>query len=151
MPTSVLQRLRTDGNDDFGNTVSVSTDRGGAPLRCCFHEAVPGERVALVAYQPALIGRAYAEVGPVFIHADACGGYQDANAYREAFRHRSQVLRADDGKGRQVYSMNRITEGWEAEAVTTAVFASPEVDYLHSRNVLAGCFMLTIARSCSAR
>lgn len=74
-----LDRVRGRGVDDFGNplAVSVVTDVGGTPLRCCLREAEPGERVVLMAYRPARVGGPYAEVGPIFVHAQRCDGYQE--------------------------------------------------------------------------
>lgn len=149
MPTADLDRIRGRGVDDFGNAVVVAVhqNEGGTPLRCCLRDAAAGERVALVAHQPASVGGAYAEVGPVFIHADCCSGY-GGGAYPAGFRDRRQLFRAYDGDGRQVD--NRIVDGQDAEAAIAEVFARSDVAYLHSRNVLAGCYMFTIERPGSA-
>lgn len=146
LPTLELDLIRARGVDDFGNSlvVTVNHDEGGAPLRCCLQEAAVGERVALIAYQPAAVGGAYAEVGPVFIHADPCSGYGDGDSYPAGFRARRQLFRAYDADGRQVD--NQIVEGQHAEAAIAELFARPEVAYLHNRNLFAGCYMFTIAR-----
>lgn len=64
MPTADLDRIRSRGVD-VGNAVvvTVNQNEGG--------EAAVGEHVALVAHQPARVGGPYAEVGPVFIHANS--------------------------------------------------------------------------------
>jgi hypothetical protein len=141
-----LDRIRARGVDDFGNpvVVNVNTEVGGTPLRCCLREAAVGEHVALIAYQPALVGGPYAEVGPIFVHAEHCGGYEMPDAYPEGFRHRRLVLRAYDVEGRQVD--NQIVDGSEAEAGITDLLSRAEVAYLHTRNVLAGCYMFTVTR-----
>lgn len=148
LPTSDLDRIRARQVDDFGNSLVVNPDEAGAPLRCCLREAAVGERVTLIAYQPAAVGGPYAEVGPVFIHADPCGGYGDGGAYPAGFRRRRQLFRAYDADGRQVD--NQIVDGRYAEAAIADLFARSDVAYLHSRNVLAGCYMFTIARHDSA-
>ncbi len=147
VPAQDLDRIRESGVDDFGNSLAVMTkdDAGGTPLRCCLRDADPGERYALIAWQPARAGGAYAEVGPVFIHAERCPGYADVAAYPEGFRRRSQLFRAYDGKGWQVD--NRIVEGSYAEAAITELFARPEIAYIHSRNALPGCYMFTISKA----
>jgi len=69
MPTADLDRIGSRGVD-VGNAVvvTVNQNEGG--------EAAVGEHVALVAHQPARVGGPYAEVGPVFIHANSLrGGY----------------------------------------------------------------------------
>jgi len=142
-----LARIRARGTDDFDNPliVTVVDSAGGTPLRCCLREANIGERVVLIAYQPATVGGPYAEVGPVFIHAEACEGYTDAHRYPDSFRQRRQLLRAYDADGRIVDAMIA-QNGDEAEGGCAAFFARPDVAYIHSRNVLYGCYMFTIRR-----
>ena len=150
LPPEDLDRIRSRGVDDFGNELVVMTeqDEGGRPLRCCLREARVGERFVLLACQPAKTGGAYAEVGPVFIHADPCAGYPTDNVYPEGFRHRNQLFRAYDRDGWQVD--NRLVEGHDAESAIGDLFDRPEVSYVHSRNALPGCYMFTISRADSA-
>ncbi len=140
-------RVRERGADDFGNAVLSRADGGGEPLRCCLRDAVAGERIALIAYQPSSIGGPYAEVGPIFIHADACPGWA-GTGYPEGVRHRQQLLRGYDEDGRQVD--NLIVEPGEAEAGITALLARAEIAFLHSRNLLAGCWMFAVTREPNA-
>ena len=142
-----LDRIRARRVDDFGNAfvATVNTDEGGTPLRCCLREAAVGEQVALIAYRPALVGGPYAEVGPVFVHAERCEGYRETDNYPAEFRHRQLLLRAYDAQGHQVD--NRIVEGEDAEEAIAEVFDRPEVAYLNARNVMAGCFMFEISRA----
>lgn len=143
---SYLDRIRAQGVDDFANPVVASRQRSGAPLRCCLREATAGEAVALIAYRPSALGGPYAEIGPIFIHAQACAGYPDTGQYPQAFRHRQQVLRVYDADGNQIYDLNRIVDGHDAEKAIFELLARPQVSYLHSRNVLAGCYMFNVTR-----
>ena len=143
LPADELERIRARGVDDFGNALEpITVTEPGTPLRCCLRDAEPGERVALIAYRPAAVGGPYAEVGPVFVHAEACAGYPDAARYPESFRARNQLLRAYDERGRQVE--NVIIDGPVAERAITDLLGRPGVAYLHSRNVLAGCYMFAV-------
>jgi hypothetical protein len=146
LPDSYLERIRARGIDDFAHPVVASRERAGAPLRCCLREAAAGEAVALIAYQPSTLGGPYAEIGPIFVHANPCAGYPDTGRYPQAFRHRRQVLRVYDAEGSQIYDLNRIVEGHDAEVTITELLARHQVSYLHSRNVLAGCYMFNITR-----
>ncbi len=143
IPADDLERVRARGVDDFGNTVEPFADTtGGAPLRCCLRDARPGERIALIAYRPAAVGGPYAEVGPVFVHAEACAGYAETDRYPEGFRGRNQLLRAYDARGRQVE--NVVVDAAAAERAIAGLLQRPDVAYLHSRNVLAGCYMFAV-------
>ena len=143
LPPDQLERIRAHGVDDFGNPLEPVTVTGpGTPLRCCLRDAEPGERVVLLAYRPAAVGGPYAEVGPVFVHAEACDGYADEDHYPEGFRSRQQLLRAYDARGWQVE--NVVVDGPAAERAITDLLGRPDVAYLHSRNVLAGCYMFAL-------
>jgi hypothetical protein len=143
LPADDLERIRARGVDDFGNALEPETVTGaGTPLRCCLREAEPGERVVLIAYRPATVAGPYAEVGPVFVHAEGCPGYADETRYPQGFRARNQLLRAYDARGRQVE--NVLVDGPVAERAITDLLGRPGVAYLHSRNVLAGCYMFAV-------
>jgi hypothetical protein len=146
VPAAELDRIRANGVDDFGNTLEPRAVRraGGTPLRCCLREADAGERVVLIAYRPSAIGGPYAEVGPVFVHAERCDGYAETGRYPEGFRHRQQLLRAYDARGRQVE--NVVVDGVRAEPALADLLNRADVAFVHSRNVLAGCYMFAVTR-----
>jgi hypothetical protein len=148
IPAETLASIRDRGTDDFGNLliVTVVNDEGGTPLRCCLREARVGERVTLIAYQPARTGGPYAEVGPVFIHAEPCPGYAACDRYPDGFRHRQQLLRAYSADG-YIVDAAIADNGDAAEALCTAFFRRHAIAYIHSRNLLWGCYMFTIRRS----
>ena len=103
-----------------------------------------GERVALISWRPLheAPDSVYAEVGPVFVHADDCPGYQQAGSYPEGFRHRAQVLRSYSAGGDMLDAVT--TEGAVAEAAIEALFTNPDAVVVHSRNVTAGCYMFAM-------
>jgi hypothetical protein len=144
-----LDRLRRQGHDDFGNPFVVRIDEeGGSPLRCCLREIQPGERIALIAYQPSHIGGPYAEVGPVFVHAERCDGWS-GDGCPEGLRHRQLLLRAYDSEGNQVD--NVIAEPGEHEAAIANLFSRSKIAFIHARNVMPGCFNFAIHRDAESR
>jgi hypothetical protein len=147
IPGETLARVRSAGVDDLGHELVVTEAGGGEPLRCCLREAVPGERIGLIAYRPFPWDGVYAEVGPVFVHADDCGGYPETEtgSYPAGFRHRQQISRAY-GHDRTIVD-SRIVEGADAESALAELLARPDVDFVHSRNVAYGCFMFVVQRS----
>ena len=123
--------------------VEVSIDReGGAPLRCCLRDSRPGERIVLASVTPPGPEGAYAESGPVFLHADPCAG-PDRPGYPDEFRRRTQVFRAYSADGRIVGGRVVRPED-DQEAVAEELLAEANVAYLHSRNVVHGCYMFAI-------
>ena len=71
-----------------------------------------------------------------------CGWTGDG--YPDGVRHRQQLLRAYDTTGNQVD--NLIVEPGEAETGIDALLSILTCRSLHSRNVLAGCWMFAITR-----
>ena len=120
-------------------------DAGGAPLRCCLRDSRPGERVALVSVTPPGPMGAYQEVGPVFLHAEGCDG-PSSPGYPDAFRDRPQVFRAYAADG-SIAGGEIVDAGTGQEAVAERMLEDPEVAFLHTRNVVYGCYMLMIRRS----
>jgi hypothetical protein len=135
-----LDAIRAAGRDEAGNPLDVQIDQdGGAPLRCCLREARPGERLLLIAYIPPGTAGAYAERGPVFVHAERCDGYLTPNEYTPEFAHRQQVVRAYDGQGRLADGV-LAADGRQAQAVIGELLARPGVELVHLRNVGYGCY-----------
>ena len=147
IPPAELQEIRAAGTDEAGNRLAVQADTtGGSPLRCCLRESAPGERLLLIAYTPPGTSGAYAERGPVFIHADPCGGYLTPDQYPPGLSHRQQVARAYDQDGRIVDGV-LASDGEHAMTVIRRLLARPDVTLVHLRNVGYGCYNFAVRRA----
>jgi hypothetical protein len=146
IPPAELQRLRAAGADEAGNQLATQIDTaGGNPLRCCLRESEPGEPVLLLAYTPPGTRGAYAERGPVFIHAQPCPGYLTPGQYPPGLSHRQQVVRAYDQEGRIADGV-LVNDGTQAMAVIRQLMARPDVELVHLRNVGYGCYNFAVRR-----
>ena len=143
IPAAELAEIRAAGRDEAGNSLTVQADNGGSPVRCCLRETRPGERVMLIAYTPPGTAGAYAERGPVFVHADPCEGYPTPRRYPPGLRHRMQVVRAYDRQGRIADGV-LAADGLQAEAVIAELLARPDVELVHLRNVGYGCYNFAV-------
>lgn len=153
----VVAQLRVA--DDAGNALRVKVEEeGGSPLRCCLRASRPGERVALVSYAPlrrwakanGAEPGAYDEVGPVFIHAEPCGG-PASSGYPEDFLGAPRVFRAyrADGsilRGRAA-SGDVLKDQEGAVQVLSRMLADPQVAVLHARALEFGCFTFEVRRA----
>jgi hypothetical protein len=147
IPPGRLQEIRAAGIDEAGDRLTVQTDvKGGSPLRCCLQESAPGQRVLLIAYTPPGTRGAYAERGPVFVHAEPCGGYLTADRYPPALSHRQQVVRAYDQDGRIADGV-LVADGERAMTVIREMLARPDVALVHLRNVNYGCYNFAVRRA----
>jgi hypothetical protein len=143
IPAAELAEIRAAGRDEAGNSLTVQAVNGGSPVRCCLRETRPGERVMLIAYTPPGTAGAYAERGPVFVHADPCEGYPTPRRYPPGLRHRMQVVRAYDRQGRIADGV-LAADGLQAEAVIAEMLARPDVELVHLRNVGYGCYNFAV-------
>jgi hypothetical protein len=140
-----LDRARRTGVDVSGNPVERVVLSGGEPMRCCLSYGRAGETAILFGYEPRIPASPYREIGAVFAHADPCGGPDPGTSYPPEWRSRAQVLRAYDRRG-WIHPSTRVYEGGDPEAVIADMFADPEVEQIHSRNIAYGCYMFTIRR-----
>jgi Protein of unknown function (DUF1203) len=146
IPPATLQQIRAAGVDEAGHRLTAQADtEGGNPLRCCLRESVPGERVLLVAYTPPGTRGAYAERGPVFIHAEPCRGYLTPDRYPPALSHRQQVVRAYDRDGKIAHGV-LVNDGRHAETAIGELLARPDIALVHLRNVGYGCYNFAVRR-----
>jgi hypothetical protein len=146
IPRATLNQIREAGVDEAGNRLTAQVvATGGSPLRCCLRETAPGERVLLIAYTPPGTRGAYAERGPVFIHAESCGGYLTPDRYPPALGHRQQVVRAYNSDG-QIADGVLVANGEHAMTVTRDLLARPDVAMVHLRNVGYGCYNFAVRR-----
>ena len=146
IPSALLNQIREAGVDEAGNRLTAQVDAtGGSPLRCCLRESAPGERLLLLAYTPPGTRGAYAERGPVFIHAEPCGGYLAPDRYPPGLSHRQQVVRAYNQDG-QIADGVLVSDGTHATTVIGELLARPDVALVHLRNVGYGCYNFAVRR-----
>lgn len=146
IPETELDRIRAAGIDDAGNELAVLTEHdGGDPLRCCLAVSKPGEPVLAIAYAPPGTRGAYAERGPVIVHAERCAGYAEGHAYPPELWERRQVVRAYNRAGKIEDGI--LTEGGaDNRRAVTELLARPEVTLVHVRNVTYGCYNFAVVR-----
>ena len=145
VPEELLTRVRRTGRDDFGNRIEPQVREAGLPLRCCLRLSRDGERLLLIAHRPADVGGPYAEVGPVFVHAEDCGGYPGSSTFPPEFRDRLAVLRPYDARGLMLDG--RLAQPGQSEQLVHELLGDPAVAYVHVRNVVAGCWNFTVRRA----
>lgn len=151
-----LKELRV--RDDAGRPVHPYTDReGGEPLRCCLRPSTVSERIALVSYAPlrrwaaeqGIDPGAYDEQGPVFVHAEDCGGPDLDAGHPWARPGALRAFRRYDRRGRIMGGrLVELPEDPDAayDRAFAEAFADPETAQVHVRAVEFGCYHYRVDR-----
>jgi hypothetical protein len=144
-----LHALRSSGVDHNGDPVEPFTDHeGGWPLRCCLTDSEPGDELAIVGWSPFPWRGPFAETGPIVVHADACGGLEGGHDVPAQLLGRRQLVRPYGNDRRIAYDRVVIVEAdGSLPSVLEAVLGDDDIDFVHVRNVLAGCYSFTARRA----
>jgi hypothetical protein len=113
------------------------------PCRRCLHDALPGERVALLSYDPFLGDSPYRQPGPIFVHVGPCS-FDPTGELPEQLTRRRLSVRSFDRAHLMLGGL--VVEGAELEATAEALLADDCVAYLHVHNAGPGCFAVRLDR-----
>ena len=116
----------------------------GYPCRHCLRWAQPGEQVILFPYASIPAGCPYAEMGPIFVHAQPCPRYESTEQYPADFRE-GRVIRAYDRQQNMI--AGEIVNGREPETVVEKLFDNPETEFIQVRSAGRGCYTFRIERA----
>lgn len=140
-----VQRLRATRCDDFGRTVEVTVAAGGEPMRDQLRRAEPGERLFLCSYQAVPLPSPFAEIGPIFVSADAPAVAALTDELPPGYFNRPFALRAYDAADRILESA--LVEPAAALEKIRQLLARRDATYLHARFAGHGCFAARIERA----
>jgi hypothetical protein len=145
---SELKDALARGIDHGGNAIEVFEDPdGGWPLRCCLTDSAPGNQIAIIAWSPFPWNGAYAETGPVVVHAQPCDG-TSSNTLPANFDARPMVLRPYGPDRRIAYDhVRHVSEGSSLTNELQELLDDDGIEFVHARNVTGGCYSFTANRT----
>jgi len=114
-------------------------------MRDQLRRANPGERLILCSYQAIALPSAFAEIGPIFISADAPALTAFRDELPTGYFNRTFALRAYDAGDRIVAST--LVNPAEAPAKFAEFLSRTDVAFLHARFAGHGCFAARIDRA----
>jgi hypothetical protein len=144
IPEVAIARNRAAMRDDYGNELAAQ-DGEGAPCRVCLRYGKPGERVILLSYKPFDAPTLYQELGPVFVHADACPAYPPDSGIPDDFARRPLIVRPYTADHR-IADAQVLAQPGEAAIVASRMLEDPGVAYLHVRSASRGCYLFRLER-----
>jgi len=145
LATEVVERWRSRGVDEYGNTLApiVADAPAAFPCRHCLRDAEPGERMLLASHSPFALPGPYKEVGPVFVHADACARFAGSELPLQLRRRLLAVRGYDRAQSLVDFA---VVEGAAVDGELERLLARDDVAFVHVRFARPGCFAARIER-----
>lgn len=145
IPAARLDAVRAAAMDEHGNPLAAYPAKGWEPLRCCLRTAPTGEAIALISYSPFTGQSPWAEVGPVYIHAEQCAGYPESGELPAELRTGPRILRTyyDDGS-LDYEDIAYVPEGEDVEPVLRDLLGRSDVAEVHVRASMSQCFTYAV-------
>ncbi len=148
IPSETTGDFRAGSNDANGQPPErQSSDGSGLPCRHCLTDIRQGEPFLLLAYRPFPEPQPYAEVGPIFLHADACGRYVEEAEVPPMFLDRERLsIRAYGSDDRIIYGTGQIIASANLSEAAANLLERPQVAYIHVRSASNKCYQCRIER-----
>jgi len=148
IPTSAARNAQNGDPDANGQIPErVISDGNGNPCRHCLTDITKGSEMLILGYRPFPTRQPYAEVGPIFLCADACERYVSSEALPEMFANSSELLvRGYDAQDRIVYGTGQVTGTDQIAKTITAGLENPNISYYHLRSASNNCFQAKVRR-----
>lgn len=123
------------------------SDGGGNPCRHCLDDIAEGAPMLVLAHRPFPAPQPYAELGPIFLHAEDCPRYAETAAVPAMFLRREAILlRGYGADDRIVYGTGRVIPTGEIAPLARHLFQRPEIAYIHLRSASNNCYQCRIER-----
>jgi hypothetical protein len=150
MSTDEVRAYRAGAPDTNGQAPERHiSDGDGVPCRHCQRDVAAGEPFLILAYRPFPEAQPYAEVGPIFLHAEPCERYAPIGATPTMFMRpgRRYLLKGYRANDRICYGTGQIVEPSEVADAARGILERPDVAYVHVRSALNNCFQCRIDRA----
>jgi hypothetical protein len=146
IPSALVDKVRMSGTSPgYGHPAHTEVATGHGPCRHCLRTFRVGEELrTLFTYDPFQGLEPLPLPGPVYIHADACERYDEANGFPADLLDHPLTLVAY-GEARRTLDEVHVT-GDEVQLALERLFALHAVRYVHVRDRNAGCYDLRIER-----
>lgn len=144
IPTPIARAYQSGGLDANGQVPERQVSEGDAnPCRHCLKMIPKGTGMLVLAHRPFPALQPYAELGPIFLCADACEAGGGA-AMPQILQSPTYILRGYGPDDRIVYGTGAVvpTETLQDEAARR--LADPRVAYVHVRSARNNCFQVRI-------
>jgi hypothetical protein len=149
LPTNLVRALQSGTPDANGQVPERRVSDGSAsPCRHCLKDIEAGAPMLVLAHRPFNSAQPYAELGPIFLHADPCPRYDAADGMPVMFRSRAgYLIRGYNRDDRIVYGSGRIVTPAAMDEQASLLLTQPDIAYVHVRSASYNCYQCRIDRS----
>ena len=144
--TNYVERVRDGEPDANGQGAIVRTVNGLAnPCRHCLQLIAPGSEMLVLAYRPFDELQPYAEVGPIFLHKQACARYE-GDSLPAWFQYLQPAIFRGYGRDNWIrYETGDVVNGEQLTDACRRLLADPDTAYVHIRSKF-NCFQCRVDR-----
>lgn len=149
IPTEQARMFWSGGLDAHGMKPERHISDGtGVPCRHCLSSVAAGEPYLVLAYRPFGKVQPYAEVGPIFLHAEPCAAFADKEAVPEFYLNgEARIVRGYDRDNRIIYGTGKVVHPRDITAYAQELLDDPTTAYVHVRSSSNNCFAFRIDRT----
>ncbi|MEX0809627.1 MAG: DUF1203 domain-containing protein [Dongiaceae bacterium] len=123
------------------------SDGNGNPCRHCLKDIEAGAPMLVLAHRPFPTAQPYAELGPIFLHADSCPRHEAAAGMPAMFlQRRAYMIRGYGPDHRIVYGSGAIAAPSEMDEHAENLLGRSNIAYLHVRSGSYNCYQCRIDR-----
>lgn len=148
LPTDVVRQYQAgqpDANDQLPEHLCSQGYR--VPCRHCLDVVAEGDPFLVLAHRPFPDKQPYAELGPIFLHADGCEQFVESATLPPMLTSDIYILRGYDEHNRIIYDTAGVVPTDELTTKAQQLLTRADVQYLHVRSASANCYQCRIERA----
>lgn len=146
IPTETARAYQAGGPDANGQPPERHiSDGAGNPCRHCLQMIPKGAGMLILAHRPFPSAQPYAELGPIFLCADACEP-GTGDTLPEILASPDYIIRGYSAENRIVYGTGAVVPTATIPAEAETRLTDPRIAYLHIRSARNNCYQLRIDR-----
>ena len=147
IPSETIRAYRSGTADANGQTPERHIAQGaGNPCRHCLALIPEGAPMLVLAHRPFPAPQPYAEIGPIFLCADACAN-GSTQILPKMLDSPDYIIRAYGKDDRILYGTGAVVPTTSLTAEAEARFTDPRVAYVHIRSARNNCFQCRVDRA----
>lgn len=147
LPTDQVRALQAGAPDANAQVPERVTAEGAAnPCRHCLKMIEPGAPMLILAHRPFPAPQPYAEIGPIFLHAEPCERAAPGAALPEILASPEYIVRGYGADDRIVYGTGGVVAREAIRGRAAELLANRAIAYVHVRSARNNCYQCRIER-----